>query len=138
MPKFTVTVNDNGIRKRVVLESATEPTEAEVLSALREDYSFLSDSDLRAFKKGDYSSISDKGLLALKVKQTSTQSTNQTDYKKHPELTGLKCGNTLLPTLKLGEKFSLQETLFQPNKRLKRFLKTFRHLKEKMEKPTQD
>lgn len=35
MPKFAVTVNDNGVRKRVVLESATEPTEADVLSALR-------------------------------------------------------------------------------------------------------
>ena len=36
MPKFAVTVNDNGVRKRVVLDSATEPTEADVLSALRE------------------------------------------------------------------------------------------------------
>ena len=35
MPKFAVTVNDNGVRKRVVLDSATEPTEADVLSALR-------------------------------------------------------------------------------------------------------
>jgi hypothetical protein len=76
MPRYAVTVNDNGVRKRVVLESATEPTEAEVLSALREDYSFLSDSDFHALKKGDYSSISDKGLLALKSKQTSSQSTN--------------------------------------------------------------
>ena len=76
MPKFVVTVNDNGVRKRVVLESATEPTEAEVLAALREDQSFLSDSDLRALKRGDYSSISDQGLLALKSKQTSSQSTN--------------------------------------------------------------
>jgi hypothetical protein len=84
MPKFTVTVNDNGIRKRVVLESATEPTEAEVLSALREDYSFLSDSDLLALKKGDYSSISTEGLLALKSKQTSSQSTNQAPSQKTP------------------------------------------------------
>lgn len=35
MPKFAVTVNDNGVRKRVVLESDTQPTEADVLSALR-------------------------------------------------------------------------------------------------------
>jgi hypothetical protein len=77
MPKFTLTVNDNGVRKRVVVESATEPTEAEVLAALREDHSFLSDSDLRALKRGDYSSISDQGLLALKSKQTSSQSTNR-------------------------------------------------------------
>lgn len=35
MPKFAVTVNDNGVRKRVVLESAAEPTESDVLSALR-------------------------------------------------------------------------------------------------------
>jgi len=35
MPKFDVTVNDNGVRKRVVLESDTQPTEADVLSALR-------------------------------------------------------------------------------------------------------
>ena len=77
MPKFAVTVTDNGIRKRVVLESATEPTEAEVLSALREDYSFLSDSDLLALKKGDYSSISDKGLLALKSKQVALQAVNR-------------------------------------------------------------
>jgi hypothetical protein len=76
MPKFNLTVNDNGVRKRVVVESATEPTEAEVLAALREDQSFLSDSDLRALKRGDYSSISDQGLLALKSKQTSSQSTN--------------------------------------------------------------
>jgi hypothetical protein len=39
MPKFNLTVNDNGVRKRVVVESATEPTEVEVLSALREDIS---------------------------------------------------------------------------------------------------
>lgn len=35
MPKFAVTVNDNGVRKRVVLESDVQPTEADVLSALR-------------------------------------------------------------------------------------------------------
>ena len=84
MPKFAVTVNDNDVRKRVLLDSATEPTEAEVLSALREDYSFLSDSDLLALKKGDYSSISTEGLLALKSKQTSFQSTNQAPSQKTP------------------------------------------------------
>lgn len=35
MPKFAVTVNDNGVRKRVVLESETQPSEADILSALR-------------------------------------------------------------------------------------------------------
>jgi len=35
MPKFAVTVNDNGVRKRVVLESDSQPTESDVLSALR-------------------------------------------------------------------------------------------------------
>ncbi len=35
MPKFAVTVSDNGVRKRVVLESDVQPTEADVLSALR-------------------------------------------------------------------------------------------------------
>jgi predicted nucleic acid-binding Zn-ribbon protein len=35
MPRFAVTVDDNGVQKRVVLESDTQPTEADVLSALR-------------------------------------------------------------------------------------------------------
>jgi hypothetical protein len=35
MPRFAVTVDDNGVQKRVVLESNTQPTEADVLSALR-------------------------------------------------------------------------------------------------------
>jgi hypothetical protein len=82
MPKFAVTVNDNGVLKRVVLESATEPKEAEVLAALREVYSSLSDSDLLALKRGDYSSISDQGLLALKSKQTSFQSKNQASSQR--------------------------------------------------------
>jgi hypothetical protein len=82
MPKFAVTVNDNGVLKRVVLESATESKEAEVLAALREVYSSLSDSDLLALKRGDYSSISDQGLLALKSKQTSFQSKNQASSQR--------------------------------------------------------
>jgi len=35
MPRFAVTVDDNGVQKRIVLESDTQPTEADVLSALR-------------------------------------------------------------------------------------------------------
>ena len=35
MPRFAVTVDDNGVQKRVVLESDTQPTESDVLSALR-------------------------------------------------------------------------------------------------------
>ena len=35
MPRFAVTVDDNGVQKRIVLESDNQPTEADVLSALR-------------------------------------------------------------------------------------------------------
>ena len=35
MPRFAVTVDDNGVKKRIVLESDNQPTEDDVLSALR-------------------------------------------------------------------------------------------------------
>ena len=35
MPKFAVVIDDNGIQKRVVVESDTQPTESEVLALLR-------------------------------------------------------------------------------------------------------
>lgn len=47
MPRYAVTVNDNGTRKRVVINAGSQPTEADVLAALQSQPASLGVGELR-------------------------------------------------------------------------------------------